>query len=92
MARSAKSKELKKGKWYRVWWDDAAAASSGWKNEEEAAKDGGIESIVTVGKLIFIDERQVILAQSAGVVETDKEVLNTQAIPRGWITRFEELR
>ena len=89
MARRKKPK-LEIGRWYRVDWDDALASNPGWISLEEARKNG-VAAIVTVGKVVHVDERQVILAQSAGGDDNDHEVMNTQAIPTGWITAVAEL-
>lgn len=80
--------KLKKGLWVRVHWEDAKVEDSGWvdQNKLDMSKHG-IAPILTVGRVVVKDRKQVVLAMSAG--KADEEIGTTTSIPLGWITEVE---
>lgn len=76
--------KLRKGEWVRIEWHDAAASCTGWTDADDAVKNG-VEPILTVGYVLKASRKEVILAQSFA----QGQALNTQAVPRAWITKVE---
>lgn len=80
---------LRKGAWLRVEWVDAAAGPLGWLDDAEIDERAGLIAVETVGKVVKLDRKQVVLAQTAA---GNGDHLNVQAIPRAWIAKIRELR
>lgn len=89
--RSNEVRKLRLGRIVIVTWLDANA-SSGW--EKAAAKNQMVVEVRTVGYVMYVDDRQVIIAATISLEHNPKRRQTNQrmTIPLGWIESVEVLR
>lgn len=78
---------MKKGKFYKVTWLDAKGVSPAWERAEEIKKDG-LCRIVSCGKLIYQNKREVVIAAH---VTAEGDCCGEMHIPRSTIIKTKQI-